>query len=573
MANKVLSIEIGNRITHVIETDLKAKNPKIYKSFSFETPEGIFQDDKLRDSGVFRDRLQEGMNECRIKTKRVLFILSSSRIANRDVVIPQVKENRILTLLHANSSEYFPVDLQQYQLVYRILGEVQEEGEKKYKLMVLAVPHEMIAAYRKLAAECGLMLEGLDYVGNAATQVLKGKIPYKVYAAVKIEDDSTLVTIVQDGSIRLQRNFSYGIEDAVSVIQRNERFEKDTDFGKALEILRKESFCINNSTFLDGSRELADDLEDSFRAIVGNISRVINFYSSNNAGVEMDSVILYGMGAGVQDLEKVLGEELTAPVTSDPLRKVIFREKSDLNKNFYPLSYAACIGAVIDPMDFRLAEEGKKKKKEKQQKEKAGIKKMQMTLTASGFFKLCLAAAVILLLAVVPYYAYLKININRMEEERKSKQNLSELYSKCEKVQKEYEDISSLYAGTEVPSAEIGAFIEEMEKKMPSDIYVRSLTSDSEGVIIDFNVKTKREAVKVIDEMEAFESIKNVEVQSLEEIKDELNNTIVNCIISCFYVNGTANENANETTVEQDVESLSGGAQQEQPASDAGSAQ
>ena len=86
MANKILSIEIGSRITRVIETDFKTKNPKIYKSFSFETPEELFEEEEVASTEEFRDRLLEGLKENKIKTKRVIFVLASSRIASRDAV-------------------------------------------------------------------------------------------------------------------------------------------------------------------------------------------------------------------------------------------------------------------------------------------------------------------------------------------------------------------------------------------------------------------------------------------------------------------------------------------------------
>ena len=176
MANRVLCIEIGNRMTHVVETDFKVKEPKIYKSFSFQTPDNLFKEETLADVLPFKERLDAGLEEHKIKTRKAVFVLASSRIASRDVVIPHVKENRIRTLLYANSAEYFPVDLEKYQLSYRLLDEVEEEGEQKYKLMVLAVPNEMIDAYKSLAKVCLLTLVDLDYIGNAATQLLEKNI-------------------------------------------------------------------------------------------------------------------------------------------------------------------------------------------------------------------------------------------------------------------------------------------------------------------------------------------------------------------------------------------------------------
>lgn len=556
MANKILSIEIGSQITNVVETDFREKNPKIYKSFSFETPEELFKGEEMSDTEAFRERLQEGLKANKIKTKKVIFVLASSRIASRDVVIPMVKENQILTLLYANSAEYFPVDLQQYLLVYQIIGEVEEEGAKKYKLMVLAIPHDMIETYRRLAADCELILTALDYVGNAAVQILPGRISQSLYAAVKVEDDHTLVTIIKDGKLELQRNFNYGIGDAVSVIRRTGSFGENLNFLQALEILRKNSFCDKKED--ERVRDLAEDLEESFRAIIGNVSRVINFYSSNHAGAQMESIVLYGMGADVQDLRYTLREEMSAPIDSETLKGRISRDRSDTNSDISTLAYASCVGAGMEPMDFRLEEEERKKRKEKKKKEgSARGRKLQVRLTAKGFFGICVAVAAVLLLAVVPYYAYLKIDISRMEKERASKQHLSDLYTSYESAKKECEDIAKLYENTDSTSEGIGIFMVEMEKKMPESFSVNTLTSDSASIVIDFDVKTKREAAKVIDEMMAFESISQVEVQSLQETRDELNNATVNCVISCIYKDGTAkDDDAEETTVEEDVEAL-----------------
>ena len=63
MANRVLCIEIGNRMTHVVETDFKVKEPKIYKSFSFQTPDNLFKEETLADVLPFKERLDAGLEE------------------------------------------------------------------------------------------------------------------------------------------------------------------------------------------------------------------------------------------------------------------------------------------------------------------------------------------------------------------------------------------------------------------------------------------------------------------------------------------------------------------------------
>lgn len=542
MANRVLCIEIGNRMTHVVETDFKVKEPKIYKSFSFQTPDNLFKEETLADVLPFKERLDAGLEEHKIKTRKAVFVLASSRIASRDVVIPHVKENRIRTLLYANSAEYFPVDLEKYQLSYRLLDEVEEEGEQKYKLMVLAVPNEMIDAYKSLAKVCLLTLVDLDYIGNAATQLLEKNIKNDLYAAVRLEEDTTMITIVRENKIELQRTFPYGIADVIQAVQKSGHFGEDIDFYETLEKMRKENVLSLEE------EEIQEDITEGFRAITGNVSRVMNFYSSNHAGAEMENIVLYGTGADICGMEQYLSDELSIPVSGESLREALPQEKGNTG-DYYPLMYLTCVGAAVNPMKFRLEDEKEVAEKKKEHK--------QIHIEPKNFFGICVVVSLVLLLAVVPYYGYLKMGVHKLQKERSEKQYLADEYKEYNQAKTEYEKIENLYQETTTTLEGIGDFIDELEKNMPSDILVRSITSNSESVTMDIRVSSKREAAKVVDELSDFESISDVQVESLEETKSETNQSYVDFMVVCTYVGGTADGDAqNETTMSEDVEAL-----------------
>lgn len=529
-------------MTHVVETDFKVKEPKIYKSFSFQTPDNLFKEETLADVLPFKERLDAGLEEHKIKTRKAVFVLASSRIASRDVVIPHVKENRIRTLLYANSAEYFPVDLEKYQLSYRLLDEVEEEGEQKYKLMVLAVPNEMIDAYKSLAKVCLLTLVDLDYIGNAATQLLEKNIKNDLYAAVRLEEDTTMITIVRENKIELQRTFPYGIADVVQAVQKSGHFGEDIDFYETLEKMRKENVLSLEE------EEIQEDITEGFRAITGNVSRVMNFYSSNHAGAEMENIVLYGTGADICGMEQYLSDELSIPVSGESLREALPQEKGNTG-DYYPLMYLTCVGAAVNPMKFRLEDEKEVAEKKKEHK--------QIHIEPKNFFGICVVVSLVLLLAVVPYYGYLKMGVHKLQKERSEKQYLADEYKEYNQAKTEYEKIENLYQETTTTSEGIGDFIDELEKNMPSDILVRSITSNSESVTMDIRVSSKREAAKVVDELSGFESISDVQVESLEETKSETNQSYVDFMVVCTYVGGTADGDAqNETTMSEDVEAL-----------------
>ena len=99
MANKVLGIEIGQNLTRVVEIDYKVKNPKIYNMFSFATPPDMISDEGVEVNSIFKAMLQSKLKECHISTNKAIFVLNSARIANREIEIPFVKDNKIKDLL------------------------------------------------------------------------------------------------------------------------------------------------------------------------------------------------------------------------------------------------------------------------------------------------------------------------------------------------------------------------------------------------------------------------------------------------------------------------------------------
>lgn len=258
MAAKVLSIEIDSSLTRVVEMDYKKNLTKVYQCFSFETPQGIINDGVISVSERFKRALNEKLSEKKIRTNKVVFSINSGRIANREVIIPMVKENKIQSLLTANSSEYFPVDLTEYQLFYRILEKIEDQRNKKLKVSVYAVPIEIIVSYQRLAEFLGMSIKSIDYMGNSVYQEMKKVFDKEQSAILKIEGESSVITIVKEGQIKLQRNIPYGV----------------------------------------GGEAKADDI----RYLIGNVSRVIDYYNAQNNESPLKDLWLAGMGAATPNL-------------------------------------------------------------------------------------------------------------------------------------------------------------------------------------------------------------------------------------------------------------------------------
>ena len=311
---KILSIEIGVDVTHVLETDYRVKNPKVYHSFSFQTPIGVVGEAGVRKNEEFRTVLYKLLDVHKIKTRKTLFVINSGKIASREVLIPMVKENRIKDFLNTNSTDFFPVDLSQYQLVYRNEGIVQHENLKKRKLFVFAVPGDLVQSYEELAASCSLELTALDYVGNSVFQIMNKAAGNRICCSVKLDDSATMITITSQGMVVLQRTVFYGFSEVENVVNESGLFSKE-QYPSAMDVLQQVD-CLAGiqTTAEDALGAMRTEATEALRPMIGNIRRVLDYYQSRSNGAEVTDCYLIGNGAYIKGLDRLMSLELNIPV-------------------------------------------------------------------------------------------------------------------------------------------------------------------------------------------------------------------------------------------------------------------
>ena len=205
---------------------------RMYKSYGFmtydvyvipsniqvtvETPEGIVVDGMLQPTQEYADHLVNALATNGIRTKKVIFTISSTRVASREVQIPNVKASKIEALVKTNANEYFPVDLTQYEIGHYLAGGLTENG--KLRVMALAVPKALLDSYYQLAQMCGWEVECFDYSSNSLYQILRDEKSEKVTMVIKIDENSTIVTVLSAGKVLLQRTVAYGVQDAIDTM-------------------------------------------------------------------------------------------------------------------------------------------------------------------------------------------------------------------------------------------------------------------------------------------------------------------------------------------------------------------
>lgn len=537
---KILSIEISERITKVLETDYKKESPKVYNSFAFKTPKDVFTEGKVIFQKEFRIQLLHHLAEKGIRTKKALFVVNSSKIASRMVEIPNIKINKIQTLLEENINDYFPVDLEQYQVAYRLASERKIQKGEMRSLFVIAVPKDIIGSYYNLAQQSGLEFVSLDYEGNSIFQIIKNLDVQERQVFLEIGENSSTVTITDGQDLEMQRTFYYGLGEAVDKIKESPYCEGES-ISAQFKAIKQERYLHFEGTAEEEDiqlHELRVEVMEVVQPIVNNITRIIKYFASQNPDAPFLGCTLLGMGIYFKGLSELLEEELGLEIHMiDDHAKMINKKAgmAKINEATNLASFLVSYGAVIEPMNL-MVNNGKKNN--------TGLTIIPNDSLSIGILVLALSAVASLALMVTVFIPHVQLRndikeLGKKQTELASAQVVQDQYVVAENSAK---DITMMETTIKGPANDLAEILEEMEDILPSQSYAESISADEVGITMSMNSPSKREVAKVLEQLKTMKYFSEINVSSISSEDNETGSKSVKYTIICSFPIKTTDE-------------------------------
>lgn len=586
----LLAFQIDNGVTQVAELRVLAKSVTVLKSFSVLTPMGTVEADGtlVADAG-FAALLREQMRAQGIKTDRGVFCINSDRIITRDIVIPNVKRSQILTMLHTNSQDYFPVDVSDYKLDYSVQEQFVENGAKMLRVQASAVPKPLIASYYELAKMLEIGIEAIDFSGNSLLQAIAanpGMIMRdddqegSTYLVANLCSGGTQLTFIKDGTVRLQRTVSVGLEDQFDTLMLANADRASGVLGYVLSTnVERETLEHANAVTAAKAYELASA-----------INRIIEYYYSVEG---YGNGKIYGTAIGQGVLLPVFVAQLFKEL--DIECRTTHREGADAEDadKEYGL-YLPCIGACLSPLNLTDRVLGMTLEnicaKRRWLERAAVVKKNFIVLAGLVIFVGCLVASALMagfvtvenitmqntirdyqekiaVLSEVAKQQDIKLNAESIRDVLQSyKQKLEQVAQDelvYESLKAEHEQLAETYRALQEACAQLEqdfvyvehvyskeyavyddfsksiwawyeeimytldedfmntnndnfvSFMEELEERMPSTFTVTAIAVTDQGVNMGVEVKSKEQAIYVIQELREFDTVEILAISGL----------------------------------------------------------
>lgn len=518
MTSRLLTITVGSDNTRICDVSLSAqKVVTVHSVLSIDTPEDAVDDGLIRNVPLLAQNIRAAMAEVKLVGKNVVFSIQSSRIANKEVVAPDLKPNKIKEYINANATEYFPVSIEDYIVTYQILESVMEDNQKKNRVMVAIAPNEVVDSYYELANELGMTVESVDYVGNSTLQVLKLQIKAKddkPSVVVQISEDHTVVTIIRNNVMQLMRTVPYGKSTVATALME----KRDITYEEAVEAMR-DTRNVLKSSFDEG-----DYVTDSLKYLVNNISRIIDYYKSKNDVETIDDAYLLTEGSPIYGIDALFSYELgIANVTRLDTLVSVNIAQSVLFSGDEPSKYLPNIGAVINPVGFVPRAIAEKAKKEGSNK----------------YFGLLILVAILaaLVMVTIPLVKYFD-NV----QERDDYQYKVDSLRYVEKIVNEYydakdknTDMSNYDVMADNNNDYLGDFVAYLEAYMPADISISSMSIRDGAVTMSFTASSKQSVASFVTVLKKKPNINNVFVPSINESVDAYGVITVSSSLTCNF--------------------------------------
>ena len=613
MAKKVLSILIGSERTKVCELKYRKKYEnkgiRVYRSLVFDTPQGTIEDGFIKDMSIFGEELRSRLKAARIKSDKVIFTINSSKIANREIVMPPVKEKRIMDIIKTGASEYFPIDMDEYILSYYIiekstastkrnlkklenkerkLAKKQAKLDKKalkkrskteiiadnmelmlekdtktndiksndntyedkqiksvknqLRLAVYAAPSAMIKNYYSFAKLMHFDILAIDHYGNSSYQAIKRQSKRGINVYVQMNELDTIISILRNDILILQRTVNYGLFKLINVINESGYGQGDGE-EDALTLLSNhdmlsredgkialDEVAVTDNLANDGPKQiLTENIRESLYTLVGNVTRMLDYYKSSNKQIDINTIYLTGALVDIKGVEKFFSTGIGLPHKIMSKLNAVSARKRAATFRANPSSFLTLLGAVINPVDFVPYEFVLKKQRR------------SMVIATTFLTLVCLAGSVGTVYVSYTDYLMAKKDLDEITTEYEAMTKLSGAHDAYDLAITELEDLEKFKEMTSSSNDRIKDVIEQLEKKLPSGTVIHAMNFTESGVTMnitanDDGVGSNALIAKILKQLKGIQYFgENVDISG---IKVDNSNEIskVNFSIICTYV-------------------------------------
>lgn len=349
-----LGIDIGTSSIKVVEISrlggrLKLENYGALKAPSFyKKPFRTFEKSTLLLSTKdIAKAISAILQEAKIKSKKVIFSIPDFSSFFTWFTLPSMSRQEVPTAVRYEARQHIPLPLSEVVLDWQII-EDGLSGQKKsstMKILLVAVPNEIINQYKRIAELCQLEIYAVEAEVFALSRST-AKNASKVIAVIDIGAQSTTISIIDNKILKRSHSFDTSGNEMTAIISKS----LSIDYARAEELKKKyglnpiPQFLKSDVPYGQDLREVLTPLIDVIAVETEKILR--DFYPSQTEKVS--KFILAGSSALLPGLTDYFSKRLdTLAEIAEPFADIFYPPILEQTLRALGPSFAIAIGAAL----------------------------------------------------------------------------------------------------------------------------------------------------------------------------------------------------------------------------------
>lgn len=360
-----LGIDIGTVSIKAVELfrdqgRIKLVNYAIYdaqKKYLHADKEGIqISPLKIADNEV-AEIIRDLVSEAKFNSREAVFSIPVFSTFTTVIELPAMPREEIERAINFKAKQYIPIPLGDVVYGWELIDEnktdIPSNGflkeSKKARVLLMAVPKEIINKYLNIARLAGLNMANIESETFSLIRSVLGNDSSPACVA-DIGSKNTNIAIIDKGFLIINHNMDVAGSEFTNIITK----AMGVDWIRAEAIKRDEGVknnaseeSLNKLDSFKGEKEIASILYPIIDMVVSEIDRTIGVYSKKT-GRSVSKIILAGGSARLPGISEYLSKKLNKNVfVGDPWSRMIYPSQlKNILKARAP-RFAVAIGAAM----------------------------------------------------------------------------------------------------------------------------------------------------------------------------------------------------------------------------------
>ncbi len=340
-SSPLVGLDIGSSSIKMVMVKPSGKGWALVNYAVQEVSEEAVEDiDPDLKPSVLSEGLKKLFKEKKVSTKSVVTAVSGDNVITRYIKLPFMTRDELKNVISYEAEQHIPLPIDQVVIDFYILGEVEEDGQKKLEVLLVAAKEEMIDDHLGILKNAKLKSKVIDVDSCAMVNAYEanyGVEPGQTVALINIGAKITTINVIEDGVSHLTRDFSVAGNQFTKEIQR----EFNLSFAQAEELKRQQGAVTIESDEImltrmpdkdDRSMRISEAVTPVLNKLLSEFRRSFDFYENSMKKRPVSKVVLSGGGARLRNIEKFFADKLGVPCEiGDPFKALDIPRSMDMD--------------------------------------------------------------------------------------------------------------------------------------------------------------------------------------------------------------------------------------------------